>query len=40
MAIGEAHLRAALAALDGYRLALGPRAELAAIARYVTERDR
>ena len=40
MAIGEAHLGAALAALDRVPVAPGPRSELAAIARYVTERDR
>ncbi|MGA3353670.1 MAG: polyprenyl synthetase family protein [Acidimicrobiales bacterium] len=40
MAIGEAQLAAALGALERVPLELGPRAELAAIARYVTERDR
>ena len=40
MAIGEAHLRAALASLDRVPLAPGPSAELAAIARFVTARDR
>jgi geranylgeranyl pyrophosphate synthase len=40
MAIGEAHLQAALAALDRTVLPAGPRAELAAVARYVTARDR
>jgi geranylgeranyl diphosphate synthase type I len=40
LAIGELQLRAALAALERVPLAPGPRAELAAIARYVTERDR
>jgi geranylgeranyl diphosphate synthase type I len=40
MAIGEAHLLAALAALDRVPLALRPRTELAAIARFVTARDR
>jgi len=40
MAIGEAELCSALVALDRVPLELGPRSELAAIARYVTERDR
>jgi geranylgeranyl diphosphate synthase type I len=40
MAIGEAQLAAALGALERVPLELGARAELAAIARYVTERDR
>jgi geranylgeranyl diphosphate synthase type I len=40
MAIGEAQLSAALAALERVPLEIGPRSELAAIARYVTERDR
>jgi geranylgeranyl diphosphate synthase, type I len=40
MAIGETHLRAALASLDRVPMAPGPRAELAAIARFVTARDR
>ena len=40
MAIGEAHLLAALAALDRGPIAPRPRAELAAVARYVTARDR
>lgn len=40
MAIGETELRAALEALDRVPLELAPRAELVAIARYVTERDR
>jgi len=40
MAIGEAQLAAALGALERVPLELAPRAELAAIARYVTERDR
>ena len=40
MAIGDAHLRAALAAIDHVPIAGRPRAELAAIARYVTARDR
>jgi geranylgeranyl diphosphate synthase, type I len=40
MAIGEAHLLAALAALDRGSIAPRPRAELAAVARYVTARDR
>jgi len=39
MAIAEERLAAALAALDRVSLAERPRAELAAIARYVTERD-
>ena len=40
MAIGEAQLAAALAALERVPLELRPRSELVAIARYVTERDR
>ena len=40
MAIGETQLCAALGALERVPLELGPRSELAAIARYVTERDR
>jgi geranylgeranyl diphosphate synthase type I len=40
MAIGEAQLSAALADLERVPLEMGPRSELAAIARYVTERDR
>lgn len=40
MAIGEAQLSAALGSLERVPLELGPRAELVAIARYVTERDR
>ncbi len=40
MAIGESQLAAALASLERVPLELGPRAELAAIARYVTARDR
>ncbi len=40
LAIGELQLRAALASLERVPLALGPSSELAAIARYVTERDR
>jgi geranylgeranyl diphosphate synthase type I len=39
MAIAEERLAAALGALDRVALAERPRAELAAIARYVTERD-
>jgi geranylgeranyl diphosphate synthase type I len=40
MAIGESHLQAALGALERVPLELGPSAELAAIAHYVTARDR
>jgi len=40
MAIGEAQLAAALTSLERVPLELGPRAELAAIAHYVTARDR
>ena len=40
MAIGETQLCAALGSLERVPLELGPRSELAAIARYVTERDR
>jgi geranylgeranyl diphosphate synthase type I len=40
LAIGELQLRAALVSLERVPLAPGPRSELAAIARYVTERDR
>jgi hypothetical protein len=40
MAIGEAHLQAALEALDRAVLVARPRAELVAVARYVTARDR
>ena len=40
MAIGEAHLRAALARSTGSRWRSAASSELAAIARYVTERDR
>jgi len=40
MAIGEAHLRAALASLDRVPMALSTASDLEAIARYVTERDR
>jgi geranylgeranyl diphosphate synthase type I len=40
MAIGEAQLSAALGSLERVPLELGPRAELEAIARYVTARDR
>ena len=40
MAIGEAQLTAALTSLESVPLELGPRAELAAIAHYVTARDR
>ena len=40
LAIGELQLRAALESLERVPLALGPSSELAAIARYVTERDR
>ncbi|MGD0439089.1 MAG: polyprenyl synthetase family protein [Acidimicrobiales bacterium] len=40
LAIGELQLRQALVALERVPLLPGPRSELAAIARYVTERDR
>jgi geranylgeranyl diphosphate synthase type I len=40
MGIGETHLRAALSSLDRVPMAPGPSAQLAAIARYVTARDR
>jgi geranylgeranyl diphosphate synthase type I len=40
MAIGETQLVAALGSLERVPLELRPRSELAAIARYVTERDR
>jgi geranylgeranyl diphosphate synthase type I len=40
MALGESHLEAALGALERVPLQLGPSAELAAIAHYVTARDR
>ena len=40
MAIGESHLQAALESLERVELALAPTAELAAIAHYVTARDR
>jgi geranylgeranyl diphosphate synthase type I len=40
LALGELQLRAALASLERVPLALGPSSELAAIARYVTARDR
>jgi len=40
MAVGESHLRAALSALESAPLELGPSAELAAIAHFVTARDR
>ncbi len=40
LAIGELQLRAALVSLERVPLAPGPRSELAAIARFVTERDR
>ncbi len=40
LAIGELQLRAALVSLERVPLAPGPSSELAAIARYVTERDR
>jgi len=40
LAIGDAQLKAALSALESVPLASGPSMELAAIARYVTERDR
>jgi len=40
MAIGESELAAALGSLERVPLELRPRSELAAIARYVTERDR
>jgi geranylgeranyl diphosphate synthase type I len=40
LAIGELQLRAALVSLERVPLEPGPRSELAAIARYVTERDR
>jgi geranylgeranyl diphosphate synthase type I len=40
MAIGEEHLRAALASLDRVPMALSTASDLETIARYVTERDR
>ena len=40
LAIGEVQLQAALESLGRVPLAIGPRTELAAIARFVTERDR
>lgn len=40
LAVGNSQLCAALKALDRAPLELGPRAELKAVARYVTERDR
>jgi geranylgeranyl diphosphate synthase type I len=40
MAIGETQLCAALGSLERVALEFGPRSELAAIAHYVTERDR
>ena len=40
LAIGDLQLRAALVSLERVPLVPGPRSELAAIARYVTERDR
>jgi geranylgeranyl diphosphate synthase, type I len=40
MALGESHLETALGALERVPLQLGPSAELAAIAHYVTARDR
>lgn len=40
MAMGAWHLRAALGALEGLELEPGPSAALAAVARYVTARDR
>ena len=40
LAVGEMHLHAALACLERVPLVPGPRSQLAAIARFVTERDR
>jgi geranylgeranyl diphosphate synthase, type I len=40
VALADAHLASALAALDRVRLVAGPKAELVAIAKFVTERDR
>jgi geranylgeranyl diphosphate synthase type I len=40
VALADAHLASALAALDRVRLADGPKSELVAIAKFVTERDR
>jgi geranylgeranyl diphosphate synthase type I len=40
VALADAHLASALAALDRVRLVAGPKTELVAIAKFVTERDR
>jgi geranylgeranyl pyrophosphate synthase len=40
VALADAHLAAALGALDRVPLEPGPKAELVAIAKFVTERDR
>jgi geranylgeranyl diphosphate synthase type I len=40
VALADAHLVSALAALDRVRLVAGPKSELVAIAKFVTERDR
>jgi geranylgeranyl diphosphate synthase type I len=40
IALADTHLDLALAALDGVPLVEGPKSELVAIARFVTERDR
>ena len=39
IALADTHLELALGALDGVPLVEGPKAELVAIARFVTERD-